>query len=71
MAPLDKHRSVNRDFWNQNADKNFEAGLDAQTGEYPIQRFVNDRDYISEDVAFDRSELGDVSGKTLLHLHAI
>lgn len=68
MTPVDKYRSVNRDIWNRNAESNFRRGMDALTGEYPLQRFVNDSDHISEDVEFDRFELGDVSGKTLLHL---
>ena len=68
MAPLDKYRSVNRDYWNWSADKNFTRGLDEQTGEYPLALFIADPDHISDDVRFDSTELGDVDGKSLLHL---
>mgnify|MGYP007046935290 FL=1 len=61
---LDEYQSVNRDNWDARVP--IHLGSD----EYKIQKFVDDPKHISDVVQFDldRNELGDVAGKSLLHL---
>ena len=62
--PLDEYRSANRDNWNDRVPIHWDSD------DYNIQQFVDDPKYISDIVQFDldHDELGDVSGKSLLHL---
>ena len=62
--PLDEQRRANRDNWNER------AGVHYASRGYDVAGYVNDRSKISGVVRFDRVELGlgDVSGKSLLHL---
>jgi SAM-dependent methyltransferase len=61
--PLDEFRAANRANW----DDRVPIHLKAKTF-YDIDGFKADPERISEMVEFDRSELGDVTGKSLLHL---
>lgn len=62
--PVDKYRAANRDNW----DDRVPIHLDSD--EYTVQKFIDDPKHISEVVQFDldNDELGDVMGKSLLHL---
>ena len=60
--PLDEFRKANLDSWNERAD------VHASSKFYNLQRYVDDPNYLSITVEFDRTEIGDVRGKTLLHL---
>ncbi len=62
--PLDKYRAANRDNWDDRVPIHWNSD------EYAIQKFIDDPDAISDVVQFDldNDELGDVSGKSLLHL---
>lgn len=62
--PLDEYRSANRDNWDDRVPIHYGSE------EYGIQKFINDPKHISDVVQFDldREELGDVSGKSLVHL---
>lgn len=59
---LDRFRKANLDSWNERAD------IHAASKFYGIDRYITDPDHISRTVEFDKTELGDVSGKSLLHL---
>ncbi|WP_342823686.1 class I SAM-dependent methyltransferase [Candidatus Lucifugimonas marina] len=61
---LDEYRAVNRDNW----DDRVPIHLDSD--EYMVQKFIDDPEHISEVVQFDldNDELGDLRGKSLLHL---
>jgi SAM-dependent methyltransferase len=61
---LDEYRAANRDNWNDRVPIHWESD------DYNIQQFIDDPKLISDIVQFDlaRDELGDVSGKSLLHL---
>ncbi|MEX1038251.1 MAG: class I SAM-dependent methyltransferase [Acidimicrobiia bacterium] len=59
---LDEHRATNRDNWDSRVDIHYGSET------YGVERFVSDPDHLSDVVAFDRTKLGDVSGKSLLHL---
>ncbi len=60
--PLDRYRNVNREQWDERVDIHYDST------EYNVSRFIGDRNNISEVVQFDSKVLGDVTGKTLLHL---
>ena len=62
--PLDKHSAANKANWNDRVPLHW--GSD----DYAIQKFIDDPKYISDVIQFDldNDELGDVSGKSLLHL---
>ncbi len=60
--PLDKFRKANLDSWNERAE------IHASSDFYDIAKFVEDPNHLSTTVEFDLTELGDVTGKTLLHL---
>jgi SAM-dependent methyltransferase len=59
---LDEYRSVNRDNWDSRVDIHYRSET------YGVERFIADPSHLSDVVAFDRTKLGDVSGKDLLHL---
>ena len=61
--PLDKFRAANRANW----DDRVPIHLKAKTV-YDIDGFIADPERISPTVEFDRHQLGDVTGKSLLHL---
>ncbi len=61
--PLDKFRAANRANW----DDRVPIHLNAKTV-YDIDGFIADPERISPTVEFDRHQLGDVTGKSLLHL---
>ncbi len=62
--PLDKYSAANKANWNDRVPIHWDSD------DYNIQQFIDDSNYISDIVQFDvdREELGDVSGKSLLHL---
>lgn len=62
--PLDEFRRANRDNWDDRVPIHLDSDL------YAVQKFIDDPKHISEVVQFDqdRDELGDVTGKSLLHL---
>ncbi len=60
--PLDEQRQANLDGWDQRAQVHAESKF------YDLQRYIDTPDHLSSTVEFDRTELGDVSGKSLLHL---
>ena len=61
---LDEYRAANRDNWDDRVPIHW--GSD----DYAIQKFIDDPKYVSDVIQFDldNDELGDVSGKSLLHL---
>ncbi len=61
--PLDEFRSANRANWDDRVPIHMES-----KSTYDIAAFKTDPGRISETVEFDRIELGDVTGKSLLHL---
>lgn len=60
--PIDEFRQANLDNWNERAE------VHAASRFYDLESYVKDQRKLSKTVEFDRTELGDVSGKTLLHL---
>lgn len=58
---LDEHRAANLANWNERVTGHIGPGG------YNLTGMVDDPDYITDVVAFDRDVFGDVSGKTLLH----
>lgn len=58
----DEYLAVNKAYWDDRAPAH--AASDA----YRVQRFIDDPEFLSEVVQFDRPLLGDVSGLTGLHL---
>jgi len=60
--PLDSHRSANRDNWNER------VAIHLASDAYAVERFIDDPKDISEPVTFDHTAVGDVQGKSLLHL---
>ena len=62
--PLDEYRRANLENWNDRVPIHWDSDG------YKTRQFIEDPDYVSAAIRFDRSreELGDVSGKTLLHL---
>lgn len=60
--PLDEYRSANRANWSDRVAIHWEPGG------YDAPRFIADPTRVSAVVEFDRRYLGDVSGRTLLHL---
>ena len=60
--PLDEHRRANLDNWNER------TGIHAKSQRYNLAGYVSDPQKISDVVQFDAPDLGDVSGKSLLHL---
>ena len=60
--PLDEHRSANLAAWDERVAVHVDSAL------YDRQSFVDDPDRLTGVVSFDAPRLGDVSGKTLLHL---
>ncbi len=60
--PLDEFRRVNLDNWNER------TAIHAGSKLYDLEGFVSDPKKVSGVVAFDVPDLGDVKGKSLLHL---
>jgi SAM-dependent methyltransferase len=62
--PLDKYRQANRDNWDDRVPVHWDSD------EYNVQKFIDDPKELSDTARLDSDpdELGDVSGKTLLHL---
>lgn len=60
--PLDTFRQTNQRNWNERTH------IHAASRLYDINRYIADPHKISKVVRFDVPNLGDVSGKTLLHL---
>ena len=61
---LDEYRAANLANWNDRVPIHWDSDG------YKIRNYVDDPEYVSDVIQFDRDrdELGDVSGKTLLHL---
>lgn len=66
--PLDKYQIANRANWDERAGIHFNSTSGKGTTGYNIQRYIDEPDRLSGTVTFDRTELGDVEGKSLLHL---
>jgi SAM-dependent methyltransferase len=62
MACMDDYLEVNRLNWDERAT------VHAASAEYGFDRFVTDRQHLSDVVRFDRPLLGDVTGLTGIHL---
>ena len=62
--PLDKYRAANLENWNDRVPIHWESDG------YNIRQFIDDPEHISDVVQFDldHEEIGDVAGKSLLHL---
>lgn len=60
--PLDKYRQANRDNWDDRVP------IHVVSDDYDVARFKSDKEHISDVVAFDAPLVGDVNGKSLLHL---
>jgi SAM-dependent methyltransferase len=60
--PLDEFRQTNLTNWNER------TGIHVRSRLYDLQGYVADPNKISRIVQFDMPDLGDVAGKTLLHL---
>ena len=60
--PLDEYRNANRINWDER------AGIHYASRAYDVAGFIANRQKISGVVEFDRHEVGDVTGKSLLHL---
>lgn len=60
--PLDAYREANRKNWEDRVPVHLEAWG------YSMAKFIDDPDYIADGVENQRSELGSVEGKSLLHL---
>ncbi len=60
--PLDEYRQANLENWNDR------AGIHAESRMYDLAGYVANPGRLSATVEFDRSKLGDVRGKSLLHL---
>jgi SAM-dependent methyltransferase len=60
--PLDHQRKVNRANWDSRVDTHFSSE------EYGVARFQSDPAHLSGVVQFDRTNLGDIAGKSLVHL---
>ncbi|MDA1280421.1 MAG: class I SAM-dependent methyltransferase [Chloroflexi bacterium] len=62
--PLNEYQAANLANWNDRVPIHWDSE------DYRIQQFVSDPEYVSDAIRFDRErdELGDVAGKTLLHL---
>lgn len=58
--PIDEHRQANLDNWNDRVPIHVDG--------YEVAEYVTNRDKLSRIVKFDRRYLGEVSGRTLLHL---
>jgi SAM-dependent methyltransferase len=56
------YRELNRASWDERAPAH------AASPDYAIERFVRDRDFVSDVVAFDRPRLGDLRGVRGVHL---
>lgn len=60
--PLDEFRAINRDNWDSRVD------IHVGSEEYSVADYISDPQHISSVVCFDKAKLGDVTGKSLLHL---
>ena len=60
--PLDHYREANRANWDARVPIHY--GSD----EYGVARFISDPAHLSGVVTYDKEKLGDVTGKSLLHL---
>lgn len=60
--PVDKFRQVNLDNWNER------TGIHASSKFYDLAGFIADPKRITRVVEFDLPDLGDIKGKSLLHL---
>jgi SAM-dependent methyltransferase len=58
----DRYLAVNRASWDDRAPAH------AASADYAVARFIEDPDYLSAVVRFDRSRLGDISGMRGVHL---
>ena len=58
----DRYLAVNRASWDDRAPAH------AASADYAVTRFIEDPDYLSAVVRFDRSRLGDISGMRGVHL---
>jgi SAM-dependent methyltransferase len=61
-APVDDYRAVNKASWDERAPAH------AASPDYAVDRFVDDPEFISHVVSFDRPLLGDVAGARAVHL---
>lgn len=59
---MDKERKANLANWNDRVPIHLESA------EYNVKGFIQNPSHISKIVDFDRTEMGSVQGKTLLHL---
>jgi SAM-dependent methyltransferase len=60
--PLDQYREANRANWDARVPIHYASD------EYGVERFITDPTHLSDVVRYDKEKLGDVGGKTLLHL---
>jgi SAM-dependent methyltransferase len=60
--PLDHYREANRANWDARAPIHYASD------DYEVARFIADPHHLSHVVGYDKEKLGDVSGKSLLHL---
>jgi SAM-dependent methyltransferase len=60
--PLDHYREANRANWDARVPIHYPSEG------YGVERFIADPEHLSYVVRYDRHKLGDVAGKTLLHL---
>ena len=59
---LDHHARTNRDSWDAR------VAAHAASPDYAVEELVADPDRVSDVVAYDRPRMGDVTGRSLLHL---
>jgi SAM-dependent methyltransferase len=59
---MDRSIELNSAFWDER------AAAHAASPDYAVDRFVEDPDFLSEVVQFDRPRLGDITGLDLVHL---
>ncbi len=60
--PLDEYRIANRANWDSRVDIHYASD------DYGIEHFVADPDHLSDVVTLEKERVGDVSGKSLIHL---
>jgi SAM-dependent methyltransferase len=59
---MDDYVAINRDSWDERAPAH------AESPDYAVDRFVEDPEFLSGVVSFDRARLGDLAGLTGVHL---
>ena len=62
MRPVEEYLTINRANWDER------AAAHAASGDYAVDRFLEDPSFVSQVVQFDRPRLGDVAGLTGVHL---